>query len=223
MGSGLGTSSYTETYSVHTGTDIFSVFNDSIISTIQGISYSITRQKAPIYTMGSPDPRCIARSKRGIAGSMIMTTFDRHCLGDFMAGSVFAAKRGSIETSVANPYVEPAPTTLQMEEAIQTTSPADIGTLAALPDATAVNPGSLAVQAKPMFADQLLPFDSTMAAANEYGQGSMMRVFAIEILNEGSGISIDDTSNEVQMTYIARLVTPWLQQGTNPATDIPTT
>ena len=48
MGSGLGTSSYTETYSVHTGTDIFSVFNDSIISTIQGISYSIARQKAPI-------------------------------------------------------------------------------------------------------------------------------------------------------------------------------
>jgi len=154
-----------------------------------------------------------------------MTTFDRHCLGDFMAGSVFAAKRGSIETSIANPYVAADPAislaTGAIEEAIQGVNVSDIGTLTTLPDTTAVNPGSLSVQAKPMFADQLLPFDSTMAAANEYGQGSMMRVFAIEILNEGSGISIDDTSNEVQMTYIARLVTPWIQQGTNPATDIP--
>jgi len=71
---------------------------------------------------------------------------------------------------------------------------------------------NLSEAAAPLFADQLLPYDSTLAAANEYGQGSMMRIFAIEILNEGSGISIDDTSNEVQMTYIARLITPWIQQ-----------
>lgn len=211
----MDTSSYTQTYSVHTGTDIFSVFNDSIISTIQGISYSITRQKAPIYTMGSPDPRAIARSKRGIAGSMIMTTFDRHCLGDFMAGASFAAKRGSIETTSINPYGT-MHTALSSDaiSAIQTMSPADVGTqltetLAPTAEGTI---GTLSVEARPLFADQLLPFDSTLAAANEYGQGSEMRVFAIEVLNEGAGISIDDTSNEVQMTYIARLITPWLQK-----------
>ena len=67
------------------------------------MSYSITRQKAPIYTMGSPDPRAIARSKRGIAGSMIMTTFDRHALSEFMDGSQFAGKTNSIETHLKPP------------------------------------------------------------------------------------------------------------------------
>lgn len=164
--------------------------------------------------MGSPDPRAIARSKRGIAGSMIMTTFDRHCLGDFMAGSFFAAKRGSIENTTANPYKSAIPTTPAVlpTDVVQTLPPAQAAQVAGVPTVTEGIPGSLSVQAPPLFADQLLPFDSTLAAANEYGQGSMMRVFAIEILNEGAGISIDDTSNEVQMTYIARLVTPWIQQ-----------
>jgi len=217
MGSGIDTSSYTKTYSVHTGTDIFAVFNDSIITTMQGISYSITRQKAPIYTMGSPDPRAIARSKRGIAGSMIMTTFDRHCLSGFMQMSTFAAKNNSIETTSANPNMQtslgvtPTNADLLATNATQIREPGATSAsgASAMGNASTLN---LSEAAAPLFADQLLPYDSTLAAANEYGQGSMMRIFAIEILNEGSGISIDDTSNEVQMTYIARLITPWIQQ-----------
>jgi hypothetical protein len=47
---------------------------------LQAISYSITREKAPIYTMGSSDPRAYSRNKRGIAGSLIWINFDRHAL-----------------------------------------------------------------------------------------------------------------------------------------------
>jgi hypothetical protein len=71
---------------------------------------------------------------------------------------------------------------------------------------------NLGTGTQPMFSDQLLPFDCTLAAKNEYSKGSSMRVFGLEILNEGSGISIDDTSNEVQLTYIARLLTPWIPE-----------
>jgi hypothetical protein len=46
----------------------------------QAISYSITREKAPVYTMGSPDVRAYSRNKRGIAGSLIWINFDRHAL-----------------------------------------------------------------------------------------------------------------------------------------------
>jgi len=44
MGSRPGDTAYQGTYTVHTGTDIFTVFNDTVITTAQGISYSITRQ-----------------------------------------------------------------------------------------------------------------------------------------------------------------------------------
>ncbi len=206
------------TYSVFTGTDIYTVFADTIISTIQGISYSITRQKAPIYTMGSPDPRAFARSKRGIAGSMILTTFDRHALSDFMRASEFAAKKDSIETTGSNPNrladdnVSPA----SLAEAVQTVSPNQVGNLSGISNINAAletgAPDQMSQADTPMFTDQLMPFDTTLMGSNEYGIGSVMRVFGLEVLNEGSGVSIDDTSNEVQMTYIARLISPWVNQ-----------
>lgn len=211
-----GTAAGQGTYSVFTGTDIYTVFQDMIISTMQGMSYSITRQKAPIYTMGSPDPRAIARSKRGIAGSMIMTTFDRHALADFMTGSQFAGKKGSIENTNANPYKKngvPSLSDVRNAGSIQQTSPANVGSVlgigSALQAAGSSATTTMSSTMTPMFTDQLMPFDSTLSAANEYGTGSVMRVFGLEVLNEGSGVSIDDTSNEIQMTYICRLVTPW--------------
>jgi hypothetical protein len=44
------------------------------------VSYNVTREKAPLYTMGSPDPRAFSRNKRGIAGSLVWVNFDRHAL-----------------------------------------------------------------------------------------------------------------------------------------------
>lgn len=46
-------------------------------------------------------------------------------------------------------------------------------------------------------------------AANEYGQSAQMRLYGCEILNEGSGFSIDDIVIENQMTYVCRTILPW--------------
>ncbi len=40
----------------------------------------MSREKAPVYTLGSADPRAYSRNKRGIAGSLIWINFDRHAL-----------------------------------------------------------------------------------------------------------------------------------------------
>lgn len=225
MGSTLNSQALSGTYSVFTGTDIYTVFCATVISTMQGLSYSITRQKAPIYTMGSPDCRAIARSKRGIAGSMIMTTFDRHSLADFMRESKFAAKLNSAETtSSINPMMgaagSSAPFTGEYGKTIQTSpvmGTASVQTLlsgvgAAAQSVLTAAPDQMSIEATPMMSDQLMPFDTTLMASNEYGLGSAMRLFGLEVLNEGSGVSVDDTSNEVQMTYLARFVSPWTQQ-----------
>jgi hypothetical protein len=64
-------------------------------------------------------------------------------------------------------------------------------------------------QAAPWYSDQILPFDITLAGTNEMGAATTMKIFGVEILNEGSGVSIDDAVTEMQATFVARFVEPW--------------
>jgi hypothetical protein len=58
------------------------------------------------------------------------------------------------------------------------------------------------------YSDQILPFDITLGAVNEQGAMAGAKIFGVEILNEGSGISIDDAVTEMQATFVARAVEP---------------
>lgn len=62
--------------------------------------------------------------------------------------------------------------------------------------------------ALPWYSDQILPFDITVAAANEYGAAASAKLFGVEILNEGFGSSVDDSVLEMQATFVARSVAP---------------
>ena len=55
----------------------------------------------------------------------------------------------------------------------------------------------------------MLPFDITLAGTNEEGAASCMKITGVEILNEGSGVSIDDAVTEFQASFVARFVQPW--------------
>jgi len=52
---------------------------------------------------------------------------------------------------------------------------------------------------RPEYADQIMPFDITLIAQNEYGITAWMAILGIEILNEGGGLSVDDITNEEQI------------------------
>ncbi len=62
--------------------------------------------------------------------------------------------------------------------------------------------------AEPAYSDQVLPFDITLAGANEYGAMCACKILGVEILNEGSGISVDDAVSEGSATFVARAVEP---------------
>lgn len=193
-------SQFTKSYNSFGGVDIRAVFGNKVIGTLQGISWSVTREKAPIYTMGDPDPRAFARGKRGIAGSMVFIQFDRHALLSEMQLQKFWADKDSLR-----------PDGLEIN-AIDRASGNRPGANAfeqetAFGNATDPRDDQLAVT--PWFSDQIPPFDITLAAANEYGAAATMRIYGVEILNEGSGVSIDDIVLEQQMTYVARTIDPW--------------
>jgi hypothetical protein len=56
---------------------------------------------------------------------------------------------------------------------------------------------------------------SHLAGANEYGAMCAAKIFGIEILNEGTGVSIDDALTEMQATFVARAVEPMSDQGSS--------
>ena len=64
-------------------------------------------------------------------------------------------------------------------------------------------------EASPWYSDQILPFDITLAGTNEEGAACCMKITGVEILNEGSGVSIDDAVTEMQASFVARFVQPW--------------
>lgn len=50
--------------------------------------------------------------------------------------------------------------------------------------------------------------DVTITYANEMGQAAVRSIYGVELLNEGSGVSVDDMQIEETMTYVAREVGP---------------
>ena len=208
------TSGITRAYNSFSGVDIKGVFANKVIAELQAISYSVTREKAPIYTMGSPDPRSFSRGKRGIAGTLVFVMFDRHVLLSQLGGYAPAGQGLKFQSDVEDirpQFIE----TLNKPTLSASSSLSQVGSLTGnvgpvqTQENELVTLGSDQALALPWYADQIPPFDVTLAAANEYGSLSVMRVFGVELLNEGYGVSIDDIVSEQQHTYVARMVLGW--------------
>lgn len=62
------------------GADLVVSFANQVIGELQQLSWSVQREKAPVFTLGSADARSFSRGKRGIAGSMVFAVFDHDAL-----------------------------------------------------------------------------------------------------------------------------------------------
>lgn len=193
------------TYSSFSGCDIKAVVNGQPLGTLQGISYAIQREKAPTYVMGRVDPLSFSRGKRGIAGTIITLMMDEHMLykeSAFNSAQVILDKDELFADPFSLNTVNYNSAGNAIEDINQPDVPFDTNDLSDNYEAT-----------NPVYVDQLPPFDVVIVAANEYGNAATMRIYGIEILNEGSGFSIDDIVIENQMTYVCRTILPWQKMG----------
>lgn len=202
----------TQSYNSFAGADYRCSIGPYQFAELQGISYSVTREKAPIYTMGSPDPRAYARNKRGIAGSLVWINFDRHALLAlfYHAHGKFVADIDEIRPKYSNPdavNVASAVFNSSVQRNLGPTLGDNPGAAISSLDTTVTGP-SWTELAVPWYSDQILPFDITLSAANEYGAMAGAKIFGVEILNEGTGVSIDDSVTETQATFVARTIEP---------------
>jgi hypothetical protein len=173
------------TFNSFSGSDITAVFAGQTIGTIQALSYSIQREKAAIYTMGSANPRAFSRGKRMIAGSLIFILFDANPILTHFKGAKFLADAEELgfEQKFGNGLNANATVDEEGFESHEL--------------------------ATPTYVDQIPPFDVVISAVNEYGARANMTILGVELMNENSGFSIDDIVVEQQYTFICTGVSGW--------------
>lgn len=182
------TSRYENSFNTYSGADIVCTFAGQVIGELQAITYSVTREKGPVYVMGDPNPKSFSRGKRGIAGSMVFTIFDKDALSELKAQES-VHRHGLNSTDIL------------------ADSSRELMTAREAADSLTANGNLLEqwkIKRKPNYIDEIPPFDITINFLNEYGSASTMQIYGVEILNEGMGMSIDDLTSEKACTFIAR-------------------
>jgi hypothetical protein len=156
--------------------------------------------------MGSPDARAYSRNKRGIAGSLIWINFDRHSLLNLIqkCAGTFVADMDEIRPQ----YSDVTDGGAVFSSSVVRSAGPSIGSTIDVLDNYLQSAGQNKQLATPWYSDQVLPFDITLSGANEYGAMCAAKIFGVEILNEGWGISIDDAVSQMQATFVARVVEP---------------
>lgn len=218
----MAESSYRQSYNSLSGVDMSVMAGGHLIAEVQGISYTVTREKAPLYTMGSADPRSFSRGKRGIAGSMIFLVFNRSALlHSLQASSHYLAnvwelsewQRENLPGLLDTPIKQ-----FSAADGAVTTISGGAGDFFAGADPFA---GGAAVRtvdfdgkviARARYQDQIPPFNVVISASNEYGHIARMEINNVEIMNCGSGMSIDDITVDESCTFVATSILPWYRQ-----------
>jgi hypothetical protein len=207
-----------QTYNSFSGVDIQATFANKPVGELQGVSYTVTREKAPLYTMGSPDPRAFSRGKRGIAGSLIFLVFDRSNLLQALGEKSYFWADSIDLTYLANFTVDSDLSAVTHGATTRTFAQRRAITEVATPGEE-YRTGTV-VKARAWYHDQIPPFDIVLTALNEYGHAARMVIRGVEILNAGSGISIDDITTDENMTFVATDIIPWQALGWQDPTDI---
>ena len=186
MANNFATTEYTKTYTSFSGADIKASFGNMVVGELQSITYSVTREKAPIFTMGNPNPRSFSRGKRGIAGSLVFTVLDRDALQAIKDGSIVYRQQFYDSDYKGGESDAPRPAHLDSNISMD------------------ANFAQWTKGATPTYSDEIPPFDITISFLNEYGFASTMSIYGVEILNEGMGMSIDDITTQKSCTFVAR-------------------
>lgn len=206
---------YTRTFSSYSGADIVATFNGRVIGELQALTYSVSREVVPIYTMGSPDPKSFSRGKRGISGSLVFIVFDRDALIEEMKKDyggkapqllnfqTFHANTGTLEDQIIKGLKSKG---ANGEDTYGIATWNEQMTNLGYASAGDFNPDNLVGFYEPEYADQLMPFNITITMANEFGSRSGMEIYGVQLLNEGTGFSIDDVVTAKAYSFVARKV-----------------
>lgn len=200
---------YNRVYQAYSGCDMTAHINHVPVGTLQAISVSITREVVPVYTMGSADVKTFVKGKRGIAGTLSFSTFDRHALLYEVFNNTVSPTNWFRERTlgeVYNTYGQSFTTNeLGQAEGLK-------DHLVATRDTTGDSDVNRVLESynerRLRYSDELPPFNITLTMVNDFGAASTCHINGVVLINEGYGYTMDDLTNDIAFTYVAREVTP---------------
>ena len=121
--------------------------------------------------MGSPDVRAFARNKRGCAGSLVWINFDRHALLDVIRRSAgkFAANVDDVRPQFRVAEQEFIGQSAIFEASVNRSTGVPLSATIDQSSVQLAEVSGFKEEAAPWYADQILPFDITLAGTNEVG------------------------------------------------------
>lgn len=193
------------------GADIHAYIGNRKVANLVALSVSINREVAPIYTFGDPSPRTFVKGKRGIAGTMTFTQFDKHALIE----SVFNVGEqikdlwahvdrfyGTLADSDFKSRVE------HLKRYADSQNAPAAGSGLTNEQYLVASAAWLVGRRRIQYVDQLPPFDLTLVFINENGAFAYMALLGVQFANEGYGYTLDDLSSATAVTYVATGVRP---------------
>lgn len=205
------------------GANIYATIGHRQVATLQAVTVSITREVAALYSFGDANPKSFVRGKRGIAGTLVFTQYDRHALlQDIFADAYGRSLRDGqsiFNTQFANVNTGQNLLTAGYIPTRNFTNPTTAG--ATFGKALGINEldnGNLKDElttlydfvssSKLRYTDQIPEFDIHITMINENGDAAFCAIGGVLLVNEGWGYTLDDLSSESAFTYVAKAVTP---------------
>lgn len=196
-------------YKTFTGADISCFINNKRVGSLQAVTVSVTREIQPIYVMGDPNPKAFAKGKRGIAGSLVFSQFDRDALLHDVF-SEFTDKRSDSSTTAGlwrwlqdRGYYSGAP-----ENVISTEGYSIMREMAGNLQKEYEQIRTMVGQRVIQYADQIPPFNISITMVSEEGAAAAASIYGVQLINQGFGWSLDDITNEAAYTFVCRSVMP---------------
>ena len=191
------------------GADIHAYIGNRKVANLVALSVSINREVAPIYTFGDPSPRTFVKGKRGIAGTMTFTQFDKHALIEsvFNVGEQIKNIWDNIDRFYGHMADAQFKDRVDHLKRYANMTPDQIRSLS--PEQYVIaSAAKIVAQRRIQYVDQLPPFDLTLVFINETGAFAYMALMGVQFANEGYGYTLDDLSSATAVTYVATGVRP---------------
>lgn len=208
-------------YRAFSGANIYATIANRRVGTLQAITVSITREVAALYSFSDANPKTFVKGKRGIAGTLVFTQFDRHALIHDVFQNTYDKGLRDVQNQFSTRFVGPAEEGNILNNPIYQTRNFGTGSEIEANARVSFDGGvaeditrelkdiyDMVAEQKQRYADQIPPFDITITMVNDAGDAAFCVIGGVQLVNEGWGYTIDDLVSEVAYTYVARGITP---------------
>src|SRR5581483_10032501 len=97
-------------YRSFSGANIYATIGHRQVATLQSVTVSITREVAALYSFGDANPKSFVRGKRGIAGTLVFTQYDRHALLQDIFADAYGQSLISSQSDFSTQFADLNPT-----------------------------------------------------------------------------------------------------------------